>query len=334
MLGSSPEPLCAAYDLAMLDLDGVVYVGADAVPGAADRIAAARAAGMRCAFITNNASRPPADVAAHLTELGVPAQADDVVTSAQAACRLLLDRLGPRRRWRCWADPGSRSRSGRRVWRRSRSATRAAQALVSGYGPDVLWRDVMRAAVRCPRRAVVGGQQHRLHDPHRLRRGPGARDAGAEPQRVLGCPTGGGGQAVATAARRDGATGGRRSAADGGRPARHRHRGCHERRRRSLLVLTGVTGLAELVARRPGGAADVPRHRARRVCWSPTERRSPSTRDARRAGGGSPSYDGSARGDRRGCGRRLVAGRRGRCLGHRDRTGAVADIGDLVAPPT
>ena len=61
MLGSSPEPLCAAYDLAMLDLDGVVYVGAEAVPGAADRIAVARAAGMRCAFITNNASRPPAE---------------------------------------------------------------------------------------------------------------------------------------------------------------------------------------------------------------------------------------------------------------------------------
>ena len=43
----------------MLDLDGVVYVGPDAVPGAPEHVAAARAAGMRVAFITNNASRPP-----------------------------------------------------------------------------------------------------------------------------------------------------------------------------------------------------------------------------------------------------------------------------------
>ncbi len=176
MLGSSPEPLCAAYDLAMLDLDGVVYVGADAVPGAADRIAAARAAGMRCAFITNNASRPPADVAAHLTELGVPARADDVVTSAQAACRLLLDRLGAEAPVALLGGPGLEVALREAGLVPVAVGDSTAQALVSGYGPDVLWRDVMRAAVRCPRRAVVGGQQHRLHDPHGLR--GGARGTG------------------------------------------------------------------------------------------------------------------------------------------------------------
>ena len=49
---------------------------------------------MRVAFITNNAARPPAAVAEHLRELGVEADDDDVVTSAQAAARLLGDRLG------------------------------------------------------------------------------------------------------------------------------------------------------------------------------------------------------------------------------------------------
>ena len=120
MLGSSPEPLCAAYDLAMLDLDGVVYVGADAVPGAADHIAAARAAGMRCAFITNNASRPPDDVAEHLTELGVPARGRGRRDLGAGGRRLLLDRLGDGRAGGvCWARPGSRTRSGRRAWTRS-----------------------------------------------------------------------------------------------------------------------------------------------------------------------------------------------------------------------
>ena len=88
-LAASGEPLQEAYDLAMLDLDGVVYVGRQAVPGAADHLRDARGAGMNLAFVTNNASRPPRTVAEHLTELGVEAAADDVVTSAQAAARVL-----------------------------------------------------------------------------------------------------------------------------------------------------------------------------------------------------------------------------------------------------
>ena len=48
-----------AHDLALLDLDGVVYVGRRPVPGAAEALERARAEGMRIAFVTNNASRTP-----------------------------------------------------------------------------------------------------------------------------------------------------------------------------------------------------------------------------------------------------------------------------------
>ena len=88
-LGASEKPLAGSYDLAMLDLDGVVYIGGEAVPGAAGHIADARKAGMRLTFVTNNASRPADDVASHLRDLGVEAETDDVVTSAQAAARVL-----------------------------------------------------------------------------------------------------------------------------------------------------------------------------------------------------------------------------------------------------
>jgi HAD superfamily hydrolase (TIGR01450 family) len=87
------RPLNEAYDVALLDLDGVVYVGHRAVPGAPEALAKARAAGQRLAFVTNNASRTPSAVAAILTGIGVPASAEDVVTSAQAAARLLAERL-------------------------------------------------------------------------------------------------------------------------------------------------------------------------------------------------------------------------------------------------
>jgi glycerol-1-phosphatase len=87
------RPPAEAYDVGVLDLDGVIYVGHDPVPGAAGALAKARASGMRLAFATNNASRTPSATASLLTEVGVPAAAEDVVTSAQAAARLLAERL-------------------------------------------------------------------------------------------------------------------------------------------------------------------------------------------------------------------------------------------------
>src|SRR4051794_19611388 len=75
------RPLHEVYDTALLDLDGVVYVGKAAVPGAAEALAKVAAAGMTRAFVTNNASRSPSAIAAQLSGLGVPATAADVVTS-------------------------------------------------------------------------------------------------------------------------------------------------------------------------------------------------------------------------------------------------------------
>ncbi|HEU0041971.1 MAG TPA: HAD family hydrolase, partial [Jiangellaceae bacterium] len=86
--------LAHSYDVALLDLDGVVYVGADPVAHAPESLRAARAAGMHLAFVTNNAARTPGAVAGHLTSIGVAASPDEVVTSAQAAARV-LDELLP-----------------------------------------------------------------------------------------------------------------------------------------------------------------------------------------------------------------------------------------------
>ncbi|GAB2467616.1 HAD hydrolase-like protein [Jatrophihabitans fulvus] len=92
-LRGADRPLTELFDVALLDLDGVVYVGKDAVPGAPESLAAARQQGMHLAFVTNNAARPPRTVAGHLTELGIAAQPDEVITSSQAAARYLRERL-------------------------------------------------------------------------------------------------------------------------------------------------------------------------------------------------------------------------------------------------
>jgi HAD superfamily hydrolase (TIGR01450 family) len=143
----SERALSEVYDLAMLDLDGVVYIGPDAVPGAPEHVDRARSAGMRVAFVTNNALRPPEEVAAHLRELGVAAEAKDVVTSAQAAARVLVDRLGAGARVVVLGGDGV-ARAVAAAGLEPVGVTDAAEALVTGYGPDVRWSDIMRAAVR------------------------------------------------------------------------------------------------------------------------------------------------------------------------------------------
>jgi HAD superfamily hydrolase (TIGR01450 family) len=92
-LAGSGAPPAETYDVALLDLDGVVNVGDEAAPFAIDALADARGRGIRTAYITNNASRSSTEVAARLCGLGLDATADDVVTSSQAAARLLADRL-------------------------------------------------------------------------------------------------------------------------------------------------------------------------------------------------------------------------------------------------
>jgi len=93
----SASPILAkAYDTALLDLDGVVYIGQDAVPGvigALNQVHDEFAMTLTC--VTNNASRSPQRVAQHLNELGLQVTAEDVVTSAQAGAAELAKLIPP-----------------------------------------------------------------------------------------------------------------------------------------------------------------------------------------------------------------------------------------------
>jgi Predicted sugar phosphatases of the HAD superfamily len=75
---STTNVIIDSYDAVLFDLDGVVYLGPVAVPGAAEGIAALHDRGIKIGFVTNNAARPPVAVADHLVELGIPATAADV----------------------------------------------------------------------------------------------------------------------------------------------------------------------------------------------------------------------------------------------------------------
>ena len=148
MLGASERPLVAAYDLVMFDLDGVVYIGDEAVPGAPEHLARAREEGAHLAFITNNASRPPEAVADKLLHLGIRASVQDVVTSAQAAARMVRDRFGDGARVACLGAAGLEEALRAEGLEPVAVADEDAVVLVTGYAPDVAWKEIMRAAVR------------------------------------------------------------------------------------------------------------------------------------------------------------------------------------------
>lgn len=86
--------LAERYDCFLFDLDGVLYRGDHAVEGAAETISELRAARRRVAFLTNNSSRTPREVAGKLTGLGIPAAPEEVVSSAFATADLLASRGG------------------------------------------------------------------------------------------------------------------------------------------------------------------------------------------------------------------------------------------------
>jgi glycerol 3-phosphatase-2 len=146
-LQASAAELCTEYDVALLDLDGVVYVGSAAVPAAPSALEQARDRGMRLAFVTNNAARPPAVVAAHLTELGIPAGAGDVITSAQAAAHYLADLLPPGARVLVIGTVGLVEALHDRGLQAVHTADDQPAAVVQGYSPDLDWRLLAEGAI-------------------------------------------------------------------------------------------------------------------------------------------------------------------------------------------
>ncbi|WP_328316744.1 HAD hydrolase-like protein [Streptomyces sp. NBC_00388] len=141
---TSPDGMSTAlsetYDTALLDLDGVVYAGGAAIGHAVESLGTARDGGMHLAYVTNNALRPPDAVAAHLTELGVPAEAADVITSAQAVSRLIADQVPSGSRVLVIGGEGLRVALRERGLEPVDSADDSPVAVAQGYGgPDMTW---------------------------------------------------------------------------------------------------------------------------------------------------------------------------------------------------
>ena len=76
----------------LIDLDGTLYKGSEPIPAAADFIAYLRQHNLPFLLLTNNSSRTPEEVAAHIYSIcGISVQPSEVFTSSQATARYIAD---------------------------------------------------------------------------------------------------------------------------------------------------------------------------------------------------------------------------------------------------
>lgn len=248
----SDERLNAAYDTALLDLDGVVYAGGEAIEHAVESLEVAREGGMHLAYVTNNAARTPETVAGHLTELGIPAEPTDVITSAQAVARLIADQLPSGSRVLVIGAEGLRVALRERGLVPVESADDEPAAVAQGFGGmDMPWSRLAEASYAVARGVPWYASNTDLTIPSARGIAPGNGSAvqvvriatGAEPQ-VAGKPLPP--MHRETILR----TGARRPLVVGDRLDTDIE-GAHVGGVDSLLVLTGVTTAAQVIAARP-----------------------------------------------------------------------------------
>jgi glycerol-1-phosphatase len=170
--------LAEGFGGVVFDLDGVVYLGEEVVPAAPEALERLRGLGVRVAFVTNNSYRSPDLVTEKLNRLGVKAAPGEVLTSAQAAVRLLGGREGlDGTRVLVVGGPGLRQAleaAGARLV--DPSDWREAQVVAVGFDPDLTYERVRTAtlAIRAGARFVGSNPDTTLPTPEGLWPGAGA----------------------------------------------------------------------------------------------------------------------------------------------------------------
>ena len=135
------------YDGLLVDLDGVVHLGDHPIPAAAPALSRARDAGCKIVFVTNNASKAPAIVAAGLTDMGVQAAPTEVQTSSMAAAEELRGMLPAKARVLIVGGAGLRGPVADAGLLPVASADDDPAAVVQGWSPDLTWALLAEGAV-------------------------------------------------------------------------------------------------------------------------------------------------------------------------------------------
>jgi glycerol-1-phosphatase len=139
--------LIDAYDTALFDLDGVIYLGPNAVPGAVAALAELRRRDKAVMYVTNNAARPVQVVIDQLNRLGFSADINSVLTSAQVATASLKEKLSPGSKILVCGSANLAALLSEAGFRIVVDAAALPDAVIQGYEPDLNWRRLDEAAL-------------------------------------------------------------------------------------------------------------------------------------------------------------------------------------------
>jgi glycerol 3-phosphatase-2 len=143
------------FDGIVCDLDGVIYRGHQAMPYAVESLLSVLSSGVPVVYATNNASRSPDQVAAHLDALGLPGPGSRVITSAQAGARYLAQRCPGGSRVLAVGGPGVCLAlkeagllpvSAAAISTPTTGLDEPPTAVLQGYGAEVAWTDLAEVA--------------------------------------------------------------------------------------------------------------------------------------------------------------------------------------------
>ena len=151
---TADSSLVSGYDAVFSDLDGVVYAGPHAIPGAVEALGSLADAGVQLAYVTNNASRSSETVAAHLRELGAPATAENVFGSAQAGAELLASKVPAGAKVLVTGSATLVAAVEGQGLTVVNSAEDGPDAVIQGFDPSLGWKDLAEAAFAVGRGAV------------------------------------------------------------------------------------------------------------------------------------------------------------------------------------
>ena len=139
-----PHPL-AEKTLLLSDLDGIVYRGQLAIPGAVQCIRDI-AQTIRVGYLTNNASRTDEVIAQQLRTFGLVVDATDIVTSSQAATQLLARTVEPGSTVLVVGGDGLIDELTKAGFRVTRTVDDSPAAVVQGFSPEVGWEQLAQAS--------------------------------------------------------------------------------------------------------------------------------------------------------------------------------------------
>lgn len=142
----SADALLSGFDAVLADLDGVVYAGPNAIDGAIEALTRLADIGVSLVYVTNNASRTPAQVAAHLRELGAPASDDQVVSSAQAGAALLAQKFPRGSKVLVTGSVALSQEVAALGMEVVANATDSPDVVIQGFDPALGWADLAEAS--------------------------------------------------------------------------------------------------------------------------------------------------------------------------------------------